>query len=266
MNHRILARSLTVAMVAAMCAPITTTLFAQAPLPGYSPLNTRYRIAISTQVSQVMNGQSMEASSSMDQLASVAIAKDGAAFTLTIVVDSVTATSSGGAPTPDVLGLKYSGVMNPDGHVVTSTMTDKAGNPVTTGAVSSFLPRLKIGATPGTTWADTTSTTRTQNGGPVTTVVVANYTLVGDTTVAGGKGWKLAFTSIGTVNGTGNQQGADYTIKGSTNGGGTLVVGAGGALVGADLVNDAKMTVDVPMAGMQIPVTQKQTTKVTRIP
>jgi hypothetical protein len=267
MQYRTFIGSVTLAMAVSLAA----SAGAQAPLSGYTPFSSRYRVVTSMQVSQVMQGQTMDSETSANQLTSLVLAKDGGALALTITVDSITASATGQAPAADpatAVGLKFSGTMNPDGHVVTSTVTDKAGNPSDSpfaANLRSFLPRLKAGATPGTTWADTTTTTRQQNGGTVTTVIATTYTLAGDTTVAGAKDWKLAAVSTGTVSGTGNQGGADYTIKGSINGTGTLVVGAGGALEGAELANNAQMMVDVPMAGLQIPVTQKQSTKITRV-
>jgi hypothetical protein len=251
---------------------IATPVFAQTALPGYQPINSRHRIVTKTQQSQVMQGQSVDTEASVEQLASVAIVKDGAGLALTMTVDSMTASSNGGAPAPDVnaiKALKFVGVMDVDGRVTSSKVTDKAGNPSDSPAaagVRSFLPRLKVGATPGTKWYDTVTTTRPQSGGTVSTVVTTTYTLVGDTTVAGAKNWRVAAVSTGTVSGTGNQGGADYTIKGSIDGAGTILIGAGGALTLAELTNDSKMIVDVPLAGMQIPVTQKTTTTITRVP
>lgn len=165
--------------------------------------------------------------------------------------------------------MKLTGAMALDGHVSNSKVLDKSGNPTDSPLAAnmrSFMPRLKVGGTPGSTWSDTTNTTRPQGNGTVTTAIVNNFTLVGDTTVAGVKGWKVVAVSEGTLSGNGNQQGADFTIKGTINGGGTFVVGAGGALISADLASNINMMVDVPMAGMQIPITQKQTTAIARIP
>jgi len=268
MTQRAFIGSIHLTLALSLAAPLS----AQGSLSGYTPFSSRYRVVSSMQISQVVQGQSMDSEMSANQLNSLVLAKDGGAFALTITLDSISASTTGAAPQADpnaAMGLKYTATMAPDGHVTTSTVTDKSGNPSDSpfaANLRSFLPRLKAGATPGTTWADTTTTTRPQNGGTVTTVITTTYTLVGDTTFAGAKDWKLAAVSSGAVSGTGNQQGADYTIKGSINGAGTLVVGAGGALHAADLTSDAKMTIDVPMAGMQIPVTQKQTTKITRVP
>jgi hypothetical protein len=268
MKQRTFIRSVGLMLAASLAAP----LGAQAPLSGYTPYSGRYRVQVSTSVSQVVQGQSMDSQTSADQLTSLAIAKEGSGLALTITLDSVTSTVSGAAPPSDpagAIGLKFTGTMALDGHVLTSNVTDKAGNPTESpfaANLRSFLPRLKVGATPGATWTDTVTTTRPQNGGTVTTVIINTYTLVGDTAVAGAKDWKLASVATGTVSGTGNQGGADYTIKGNINGSGTLVVGAGGALRAADLASNASMTVDVPMAGMQIPITQKQTTKISRVP
>ncbi len=269
MNHRNFIRPLNVLLLAVtFVAPID----AQTPLAAYTPMSARYRTTSSTQATQVMMGQTQESSSTGSQLTTVVIAKDASGLTLTMTLDSLAATSASPEPAPDVstaLGMTFSGVMAPDGRVTDSKVTDKSGSATDSpfaASLRSFLPRLKVGATPGATWSDTTTTSRAQNGGTVSTSVVSNYTLVGDTTVAGARGWKLVAVTAGTVSGAGNQNGADFTIKGSITGGGTFVVGAGASLVSADLSSDATMLVDVPMAGLQIPITQKQSTRISRLP
>lgn len=271
MNRHAFVGHIRIALVAVLSAALTPTLGAQTPLTGYAPFTSRYRMVTDTRASQVMTGQAQVTESSVNQLTRVAITKDADGLALTITLDSMIATGSPAASMPDpssAIGLTLSAAMAADGRVVTSTVTDKAGTPSSSPFVAnlrSFLPRLKVGATRGMTWTDTSTTTNMQNGGPVTTTIISTYTLVGDTTVASTKNWKIVSTAIGMVSGSGNQGGADYTIKGDINGGGTFVVGAGGELVTANVTSDATMMVDVPMAGLQIPITQKQTTTITRV-
>jgi len=247
-------------------------LLAQSSLPGYGPSSGRYRVDVATKQTQVQMGQSQEFSSTTNRLVSLTVARNGAALSLSMLTDSASATTTAPVPPPDMsslVGATLAGSMGADGHVASSTVTDKAGKPMdasTALSMRSILPRLKVGATQGASWSDTTSTKGPQNGAEVSTVNIVTYTLAGDTTIAGARGWKLTSTYAGTIDGAGNQSGADFTIKGAITGQGTMIIGAGGVFIGGNLSNEIKMTVDVPMAGMQIPITQQTTTIITRLP
>lgn len=258
------------AVVAA--TPTNSELLAQSALPGYAPTSGRYRVEEVTKQSQQQMGQTMGFTATKNQVVRLTVTQSGTALSLSMTTDSATATATAPAPTPDVSGLigaTTTGSMGPDGHMVSSTVTDKGGSPAdaaTALAMRSFLPRLKVGATRGTSWADTTSTKGNQNGAEVSTVGIVTYTLAGDTTVAGVRGWKLTSTATGTIDGAGNSQGADFTIKGTMTAQGVMVIGAGGVFLGGTNTTDIKMTVDVPMASMQIPITQQTTKTYTRLP
>ncbi len=260
---------LTFAFAAACSA--ASELSAQSPLPGYGPTSSRYRVEVVTKQTQVQMGQSMEFTTTSNQLMRLSVTKSGDALSLSMTTDSASATASAPAPTPDVSGLigaTITGGMSADGHMATSTVTDKAGKPMDPSmalSMRSFLPRLKVGAARGTSWSDTVSTKGNQNGAEVTTVSITSYTLAGDTTVAGARGWKLTSTSMGTIDGAGNMGGADFTIKGAMTGQGTMVIGAGGVFAGGGNTIEIKMTVDVPAASMQIPITQQTTKTYTRL-
>jgi hypothetical protein len=247
-------------------------LRAQDALGGYTPLSARYRVTGSTHTSQVLMGQSQESDATSDQVTSIALAKSGGQLSLKMTLDSAVATASAPLPAPDMsgaIGLTLTAAMDLDGHVANHTVTDKTGKPSDSPLASSmrsFFPRLKVGATKGMTWTDTTTTHRNQNGADVATTVILTYTLAGDTATAKGKAWKILSTSTGTINGTGSQQGADFTIKGTMTGEGSVVVGANGVLELLEQNSSVNMVADVPMAGMQIPIVQKQSTKIVRLP
>jgi phosphoribosylcarboxyaminoimidazole (NCAIR) mutase len=249
---------------------LATPLAAQSALAGYAPVNARYRVTSNAQSSQVMMGETQVAETKSDQTFTVVIARAGSAFTLLMTLDSATASSTSPVPLPDLsgaLGMKFTGTMNADGKVATSAVTDKTGNPSTSPLATnmrSFLPRLKNGATAGSSWADTTTSVTKQNGADITTTLLTTYTLVGDTTVSGARAWNITAISQGKLSGSGNQQGADYTIAGNISGRGTIAVSAGGVLLGAELASDTNMLVEVPAASLTIPVTQKMTTRISK--
>ena len=245
---------------------------AQSALPGYGPSTGHYRLVSTVKQTQTQMGQTQEFETATNQLLTLVVAKSSAALTLSMTVDSASATTNAPVPAPDMnamIGANVSGPMGTDGHMATSTVTDKAGKPMdasTAAGMRSFLPRIKAGATPGAMWTDTIMTNGLQNGANVSTTTIINFTMVGDTTVAGVRGWKLTSTNAGTIDGTGNQGGADYTIKGTITGQSAMVIGLGGVFMGGSIANTVKMMVDVPMASMQIPITQLSTTTISRVP
>ena len=260
------------AIVTSLTVLVAPPLAAQSSLPGYTPVSARYRMLTTGQSSQIMMGETQVSDSRSDQVATLVISKAGSMLTQVMTLESVAASSTAPVPMPDVssaIGMKFTGTMDIDGKVATSAVTDKMGatstSPFATN-MRSFLPRIKVGATSGSSWLDSATTVTKQNGADVTTTTVITYTLSGDTTVAGAKAWKIASTSTGKVTGTGNQQGADFTIGGTISGHGIMVISLAGVLLGVDTASDVNMIVEVPMASMTIPITQKQTTKISKLP
>ena len=256
----------------ATAVSLPTAASAQTGLPAYAPSKERYRLESNVKTAQTMMGQTQEATMASSQVSTMALVKSGAALSLTMTMDSASVTAAGPAPAPDmsaIIGSVFAGSMAADGQVSGSTVTDKAGKPMDGPAASSirsFLPRLKVGAATGATWSDTSTTKGLVNGANVNTTRIVTYTVAGDTTVAGVRGWKITATNAGTIEGSGSQGGADFTMKGTIGGGGTYVISTTGIFLGAGLMDDVNMTVEVPMASMQIPITTSTTSKITRIP
>lgn len=253
-------------------AIIAAPAVAQTALGPYAPASARYRITASTKTSQNMMGQVQEFETSTNQLLSLSVARDGDALTLTMTLDSATITTTSPEPAPDLgdaIGMKYTGSMALDGKVASSTVTDKTGAPSKSqfaGNMRSILPRLKLGATSGATWVDSSTVVTKQNDSEVTTTTVVTFTLAGDTTVAGMKAWKVGGASAGNLTGTGNRMGTDYAITGDVKGVSTSLVSVTGILLGITSDSDSNLTVTVESAGMTIPIVQKTTTKVEKLP
>ena len=255
-----------------LLAVVSTPLFAQATLGPYAAADAKYRVVSVVKTSQNMMGQQMDFETSSNQRLSVSVAKAGAAFTLTMTIDSATVSTTSPEPAPDMsdaVGMKFVGDMAPDGKVGTSTVSDRSGAPSTSQFASGFrsiLPRLHLGATKGATWADSTSFTRKQNDADVTTETVVQYTLAGDTVVAGQRAWRIDGVSVSKVTGHGNRNGADYSISGEVKGTVTAVVSVAGVLLGESSEGDANLTVAVDAAGITIPIAQKTSTKLEKLP
>jgi len=217
-------------------------------------------------------GQTQEFEATANQLVSLTVAKSGDALGLTMVLDSASITTNAPTGVPDVsdaIGMKFSGDMAADGKVGKSAVSDKTGAPSTSqlaGNFRSFLPRLSVGAAKGATWTDSTSTTAKQNDADVTTTTTVSYTLAGDTTVNGATAWKITGVSTSKLEGKGNRMGTDYSLKGTVKGQSTSVVSSAGILIGETAESDSLLTVNVEAAGMTIPIAQKTSTKIERLP
>lgn len=266
MFARFLARS--TAVFALFAAPLA----AQSTLPGYTPSAGKYRITVVQNTSQIMMGQTQEFESSSNELVSLNLAKSASALALTITIDSLTSTTNSpmGAPsTADAIGLKIAAEMALDGKIATSQMTDKSGAPSTSqyaNGLRQLLPRLRVGASKGDTWADSTTSQIKISDADIKTESVTNYTLAGDTVVAGAKAWIITGVGVTNLSGHGNQQGADFTISGPSTGTITAIVSTAGVLLSESTVSDSKLSVYVEAANMTIPVVQHGTVKVEKLP
>ena len=263
-------RSITRAVVTLsfVVAPVT----AQSALGAYAPIATKYHIVSKGKTSQIMMGQSQEFETTSNQLLSLAVAKAGDALSLTMTLDSATVTS--GAPTgaPDMssaIGMKFIGAMALDGKIASSQVFDKSGVVSTSDFASnlrSILPRLRVGATKGAVWVDSFTVLGKQGDADLTSESVVNYTLAGDTVVAGTRAWKVTSVSATKISGKGSRMGSDYTIAGDVKGTTTSVVSAAGILLGQLSESDSNLSVDVPAAQMTIPIVQHVTVQVDKVP
>ena len=262
----------TAARTALALSFIAAPLLAQSGLPGYAASNGKYRITTSAKTSQVVMGTPQDFENAANQLVSVAVQKAGDAYALTMTLDSaaMTTTAPGQSTDPgDAIGMKLSGRMTPDGKASATEVTAKAGGTPTSPLAAnmrSFLPRLKVGATKGTTWVDSVIYAGKSGNSDVTTTTVATYTLAGDTTVAGQPAWKIISTSASTVTGVGIQMGSAYTLEGNVKGQGIAVLSAGGVLLGITSNSETRINVVVAAANMTIPITTTQTARIDKLP
>lgn len=258
--------------VATLLLFAATTLGAQESRLWYTPGTVRYRISTSSTTAQEMQGQKQEFSASSEQRVSVTIGKaKGDSLPLSIVLDSITQTTN--APmAPDVsklIGMHLEGVMSPQGRVHTASVKAADGTEAIaqqTEALKRFLPRLPAMIRTGVTWTDTVEAKMPMsNGVELSRNAIVNYAVLGDTTIAGQKVWKISMESKARVAGKGSQGGADFTIDGGASGHGMTYVAPDGWFVGMDASEKQELAVTVAAVGMIIPVTTSSSTKVERI-
>lgn len=236
---------------------------------SYAPGAAQYRISTVSKSTSEMQGQTQEVETTLTQRVSVNLtAKSKDTLQFVITVDSAKATSSNPmVPTPDVsklIGAKITGTMSPAGKtyaVVPATGGDEMAALVE--GFSHFLIALPKGA--GTATVDTLNNKVTTNGVNVTRNIVTTAKIVGDTTYAGEKAWRVQRNTTLAVNGSGEAQGQAITLAGTGDGAAMYFVSAKGVYLGSNATQNLNMTIQVPGANLEIPQKQVTTTTVERI-
>ena len=238
----------------------------------YAPTKAQYRLTSTTKGAQEAMGQKQEFESSNSQLLSVTLAKQTKdTVALTVVLDSITAVGPMGMIPPGLdklIGIKVSAKLSPFGSVYSSegpTDTTIANISQITEEMGRFLPRIRGKLSTGSTWTDTTSGKVKQNGLDIDRKVISKFTVVGDTTVAGEKSWKIARESNTSLTGSGAPQGQPMTMEGTSTGKGTLVVSQKGVFVGSQQEDQANIKITLAANGMEIGVTTSANTKVEKV-
>lgn len=257
----------------AVAAPAAAQDFA------YKPGTQQYRLEQTLSQTQEMQGQMMDMSLTSAQFISLAAAPQGGGLGLTYTIDSVRfdaptgsmAAMAGGAAdqreaqAKALTGKRIVATVSPLGAVSSlapADTADQAARSVAPGFRTFLIAFPNAAVKSGMTWTDTVSATMNNMGIDVTSTAVNTYTVTGDTTAYGRKAWKVAHTGTLTLSGSGNTQGADVTLAGTGSSTGTSLVGVDGIYLGGTTDQMQSMTVEVPAAGMSIPITNKVATKI----
>ncbi|HEY0970018.1 MAG TPA: hypothetical protein VGE02_03465 [Gemmatimonadales bacterium] len=260
-----------VAMSAVAVALATTAPAAEAQF-AYQPGTHRYRLEQVTEATQEMGGQSMSSTMTTTQVIGVQLERAGDSLAVTFTVDSVgieseipQAQAMAQAEADKLVGAKVKGSVSPRGAI--GALSRVGGDSSSAGDLSAgfrnFFPRFPQGELKaGMTWTDTTTSKFDANGIDGTAISVVTYTVTGDTTVSGKQAWRIAQKGTVTTNGTGNSQGQDLALAGSGTIEGANVVSKDGLYLGGESRLDQNMTVQVVAMGIEVPVTQKVTSKV----
>jgi len=239
----------------------------------YAPSTSQYRITSATKVAQEVMGQRQEFESSSNQLVTVTVArasKDTA--TMTAVLDSLSVVGPMGMTPPGLdklVGARVTTRMAPNGVVYSTEAAKMDSLPPNASQIfeemGRLLPRVKAKLGSGASWTDTTSVTANQGGLAVQRNVIAKYTVVGDTTVGADKSWKLSRESTTALSGSGESQGQQMTLEGTSTGKGTLLMGQKGVLVGFQNEEQVDIKVVLAASGMEIGITQTVNTKYEKV-
>lgn len=242
---------------------------------AYKPGTHSYRVDQAIAAKQTMQGQTAESSANTVQLISLSLAQAPQGLQFSLVVDSASTSLTGAAPAQqdaanaamrELEGKKVTGTMTPQGKAVDLQASDSsAASTQMVNSARGFLPKLPAGGLKaGASWNDSVTSSFNNNGVDGKTTVVSTHAVAGDTTIAGQPAWHI--TQKGTVRmvGAGVSQGAQISLDGSGTVNGDAYVSKDGVYLGGDQSLTQSMTIEVPAAGLTIPMEQKVTTKVRR--
>lgn len=262
----------TLALVVA-AAPVAAQDFA------YKPGTQKYRLEQTLSQTQEMNGQPMDMTLESAQHISLVAAAQAGGLGLTFTIDSVRFDAPTGsmaamagavaaqrdAQMKALTGKRIVAVVSPLGvvsSVAAADTTDEASRALAPGFRTFLVAFPKAAVASGMTWTDTVTATMNNMGIDVRSTAVNTYRVTGDTTAYGRRAWKVAHDGTLTLAGSGNTQGADVTLSGTGTSTGVSLVGVDGVYLGGTTDQTQSMAVEVPAAGMTIPITNKVATKI----
>ena len=259
-------RRLSMALVIA--SPLAAPVRAQAV--EYPAGTTKYLVTTSAKGSQSSPAGSQSFEIALREQVSVELmkhAKDTVMATMTI--DSIAISSSAG-PAPDVSaakGAKFVNFMSPTGKVYSSRPPagmDPMAAQVTEG-IGRFLPAYRSNLSKGMTWSDTTIGKVSQQGMEMDRTVVANYTVAGDTTIAGRRALRVNRITTTKASGSGNAQGTPLVMETIGNGSGMFFLTPKGAYLGTTSTDEVTSKITVLAQNVEIAVKQTVQTTVEAI-
>ena len=236
----------------------------------YAPGTGQYRITTTTKSAQEAMGQKQEFESSTNQLVTITLARQNKdTLAMTAVVDSVSQTGPMG-PTPGLeklIGLKADARLSPAGAMYSVSTKDSsvAGATAIADGLGRFLPKIRSRLAKGSTWTDTITGKIKQNGIDVDRQTISKYAVVGDTTVAGEKSWKLARDDSTSMSGSGMMQGQALTMEGTSIGKSALFLSQKGTFIRAEGGEQSTVKLVLSANGLEIGVVSNASTKIEKV-
>jgi hypothetical protein len=236
----------------------------------YAPGKAQYRITQTTKVTQEAMGQKQDLETSSYQLISVTAArahKD--TITLAAVMDSVSQTGPMGPPPglDKLVGVRADAKISPSGALFVAAVKDSTifGATDLANGIGRFYPNIRGKLATGATWSDTTSGKLKQSGLEIDRKTISRYTVLGDTTVAGERSWKLQRADSTTMSGSGLMQGQAITMEGTSAGKGELYVGQRGTFGGGQGTETANIKLVLAANGLEFNIVQNANSKIEKV-
>jgi hypothetical protein len=226
----------------------------------YANGTMKYRILTNSKGSQTTPVDKQEFDVGIHQQYTVKIVRQ-AKDTLreTVTVDSISVKSSTLVPdVANLVGGTFSLLVSPTGKLYSSKSPEIA-NPMMSQlseSVVRFLPVLRGKLTTGATWSDTTAGKVTQQGLELDRTIVANYTVLGDTTVAGEKAFRVKRLTSTRSSGSSMASGTPVVVEGAIQSDARLLITLTGVYLGGSSSDDISMTLKAPAQNAEIIIKQ----------
>jgi hypothetical protein len=259
------ARSTILPVALVLVAPLMT-----APLRAqgveYSASTTKYRVTTTTHASQTSPMGSQEFDVGLQQRITVNVAKQAKdTVKATLTLDSIAVKST--APTPDVsklVGAQFVSLISPTGKLYSTKSPDGIDPQLAqiSESVGRFLPTYRGDLAAGKTWSDTTTGKVTQQGMEVDRTMIANYKVLGDTTVGGEKAIKVERATTVKAAGSGSAQGNPIALESATTSNGVFFLSPRGVYLGGRQNDDVNVKITILAQNAEINVKQTAQTKI----
>ena len=236
----------------------------------YAPGAQRYHLISVVKRTQEMEGQKTEYQITNEQRVSLNIVQHGKdTLRFAVTLDSSRLSSNLPVQLPDLSklqGTQVSGAMSPSGKVYSVTASVVADSGTDTQSLvegmSRFLLQVPPGVKVGSSWVDTATSTVKREGNDLKSKTITTTTLLGDTTFAGQRAWRLERKLVLQIGGTQVQGSDQLSMKGEGTGSGMYYVSTKGVYLGSTATQRMMMTVAIASKRVTIPVTQSVISKV----
>jgi hypothetical protein len=250
-----------------LCTAVSMlALPARAQNVEYVTGTTHYRVTTTTKGSQTTPLGNSDFELGVDQRITLDLSREARdTLVATITLDSIALTGAPGAPDlSGLMGAKFVSLVSPTGRIY-STKPPSTSNPLLSQfaeGISRFLPAYRAELRQGATWSDTTSGKMNQQGMDVDRTIISNYTVEGDTTIAGEKAFKIARATTARAVGSGSSQGTPVSLESSSTSNGAFFLSAGGVFLGGTSTDDVDLKLKILAQGAEISMKQKAHTTI----
>jgi hypothetical protein len=235
----------------------------------YSAGTTRYRLSTTTKGSQTTPMGSQDFQVDATQQLTVSIAKQARdTMVATVTLDSISVKSpEGSQDVSKLLGTRYVTYLSPTGKLYSSKAAEGADPMVAqvTESVSRFLPTYRRDIKAGSAWSDTTSGKITQQGIELDRTIIANYKVLGDTTISGRRAFKIERASTVKAAGSGTTQGTPVSLESATTSNAVFFLTPQGVYLGGTQNDNVDMKITIVAQGAEISIKQKAESRIEAI-
>jgi hypothetical protein len=226
----------------------------------YSPGTTRYRLSTTTKGSQTSPMGNQDFQIDARQQLTVNLTKPAKdTLVATVTLDSVSMKSQQGEQDLSrLIGSKFISYISPTGKVY-STKSAEGTDPIlaqVTESVARFLPTYRRDLKKGLAWSDTSTGKVSQQGMDVDRTIVANYKVLGDTTISGENAYAVERVSTVKAAGSGTTQGTPVALESATNSTAVFYLTPKGVYLGGRQNDDINVKITILAQNAEISIKQ----------